>query len=148
MCRPTNGAYRTPVAVVLDHLAGYNGFMDGCGHPGTHAGDREARDLFDFQLFPGSDHIHTAPNPENPEGSYLRPTPYGEIFDVLLTSASADTLSAYPVLLLAGDIEFNDTDISALGTALERGSRVLLSKQHREALGENFDELAGRATWK
>ena len=139
------GVPYTPVAVVLDHLAGYNGFMNkpwGILEP--TAGDREARDLFDFQLFPGSDHIHTAPDPENPEGSYLRPTPYGEIFDVLLTSASADTLSAYPVLLLAGDIEFTDTVIGTLGTALERGSTILLSKRHREALGDRFDGVAGR----
>ena len=139
------GVPYTPVAVVRDHLAGYNGFMNkpwGILEP--TAGDREARDLFDFQLFPGSDHIHTAPDPENPEGSYLRPTPYGEIFDVLLTSASADTLSAYPVLLLAGDIEFTDTVIGTLGTALERGSTILLSKRHREALGDRFDGVAGR----
>ena len=88
----------TPVAIVLDHLAGYNGYMDkpwGILEP--TAGDRQVRDLFDFQLFPGSDHIHHKPDPENPESSYLRPTPYGEIFDVQLTNASTEMLSSYPV---------------------------------------------------
>ena len=87
----------TPVAVVLDHLAGYNAYMDkpwGILEP--TAGDRETRDLFDHQLFPGSDHIHAKPNPENPEASYLRPTPYGEIFDVLLTSAAPRSPSHLP----------------------------------------------------
>jgi hypothetical protein len=90
-----------PVAVVLDHLAGYNGYMDkpwGILEP--TAGDRQVRDLFDHQLYPGSDHIHHRLDPANPESSYLRPTPYGEMFDVQLTSASAEMLSSYPVLLL------------------------------------------------
>ena len=76
------GAPFTPVAIVLDHLAGYNGYMDkpwGILEPTT--GDRQLRDLFDHQLFPGSDHIHHKPDPDNPESSYLRPSPYGEMFD-------------------------------------------------------------------
>ena len=54
----------TPVAVVLDHLAGYNGYMDkpwGILEP--TAGDRQVRDLFDYQLFPGSDHITQTRSP-------------------------------------------------------------------------------------
>lgn len=132
----------TPVAVVLDRLAGYNGFMDkpwGILEPTP--GDREARDLFDFQLFPGSDHIHVRPNPDNPEGSYLRPTPYGEIFDVLLTTASAETLAAYPVILLAGDIEFNESFTNNLKKALQGGSRVLMSVRHRESLDGRFESM-------
>ena len=97
-----------PVAVVLDHLAGYNAYMDkpwGVLEP--TASDREVRDLFDHQLFPGSDHIHAKPDPANPEGSYLCATPFGEMFDVLLTSVPPDVLPAYPVILLAGDIDFS-----------------------------------------
>ena len=65
----------TPVAILLDHYAGYNGYMDkpwGILEP-TPA-DREVRDLFDHQLFPGSDHIHSPPAVGIAEGSYLRPT--------------------------------------------------------------------------
>ena len=105
----------TPVAIVLDHLAGYNGYMDkpwGILEPTD--GDRQVRDLFDHQLFPGSDHIHHRPDPANPESSYLRPTPYGEIFDVQLTSASREMLASYPVILLAGDIEFDDDLLEGL----------------------------------
>jgi hypothetical protein len=133
----------TPVAIVLDHLAGYNGYMDkpwGILEPTL--GDRQVRDLFDDQLFPGSDHIHHRPDPNNPEGSYLRPTPYGESFDVQLTSASVEMLSSYPVLLLAGDIDFDSELIGKLEHVLQHGNTVLFAPAHRTALGARFDRLA------
>jgi acetyl esterase/lipase len=132
----------TPVAVVLDRLAGYNGYMDkpwGILEPTP--GDRELRDLFDHQIFPGSDHIHTRPDPANPEAAYLRPTPFGEIFDVHLTSVPPEVLPKYPVILLAGDITFDDPFLSELEKALRRGSRVLVSPRHRDALGNDFARL-------
>ncbi len=137
------GVPYTPVAIVLDHLAGYNGYMDkpwGILKPTT--GDRELRDLFDHQLFPNSDHIHTNPFPSNPELSYLRPTPYGESFDVMLTGVLPETISTYPVILLAGDIEFDPTFLGGLEKALWHGSRVLMSTHHRASLGADFDRLA------
>jgi hypothetical protein len=136
------GVPLTPVAIVLDHLAGYNGYMDkpwGILEP--TAGDRQVRDLFDCQLFPGSDHIHTNPFPSNPELSYLRPTPYGEMFDVQLTSASAEMLSSYPFILLAGDIAFDEELIAKLERALKQGSTLLLTPAHQEALGPRFARL-------
>jgi beta-1,2-mannosidase len=133
----------TPVAIVLDHLAGYNGYMDKpWGILAPTAGDRQVRDLFDHQLFPGSDHIHHRPDPDNPESSYLRPTPCGEIFDVQLTSASVEMLSSYPVLLLAGDIEFDDQLIAKLDHALEHGCALLLAPAHQAALGSRFARLS------
>ena len=132
----------TPVAVVLDRYAGYNGYM---GHPWgileNTPGDTEINDLFVEQLYPGSDHIHHRPNPDNPEDSFLRATPYGELADVLLSTAKAETLSAYPVLLLAGDIDFDPAFVAALSGALQQGSRVLLHPRHRDALGGNFSRL-------
>jgi len=136
----------TPVAILLDHLAGYNGYMDkpwGILEP--TAGDRQVRDLFDHQLFPGSDHIHNQPDPNNPEASYLRPTPCGEMFDVQLTSASAEMLCSYPVILLAGDIEFDEEIIAKLERVLTKGGRVLLAPGHQQALGSRFARLAKHA---
>lgn len=132
-----------PVAVLLDHYAGYNGYMDkpwGILEPTP--GDRELRDLFDDQLFPGSDHIHHRPNADNPESSYLRPTPYGEIFDVLLTSVGPGVLPSYPAILLAGDIEFTEALVERLTEALRRGSTVMLNPRHQQALGDRFEVLA------
>ncbi|MHC1767719.1 MAG: hypothetical protein AB9869_26165 [Verrucomicrobiia bacterium] len=137
------GVPYTPVAILLDRYAGYNGYM---GKPWgilePTAGDREISDLFDHQLFPGGDHIHAKPDPANPESSYLRPTPYGEIFDVLLSSVAPGILPTYPVILLAGDIEFDEALISRLQEAIGRGSQVLMAARHREALGAQFRELA------
>jgi hypothetical protein len=137
----------TPVAVVLDHLAGYNGFM---GRPWgileNTPGDTEINDLFVSQLYPGSDHIHHRPNPDNPEDSYLRATPHGELADVLLSSAKAETLSAYSVLLLAGDIDFDPAFVDALCGALKRGSRVLLHPRHRDVLGDTMKRLQEAGT--
>jgi hypothetical protein len=139
------GVPYTPLAVVLDHLAGYNAYMDKpWGILKPTAGDRELRDLFDQQLFPGSDHIHARLDPVNPEGSYLRPTPFGEIFDVLLTSVPPGVLPAYPVILLAGDMEFSPAFLDELETSLRGGSRILMAPRHREALGADFARLAGR----
>jgi lysophospholipase L1-like esterase len=145
MQRHERGVPFTPVAIVLDHLAGYNGYMDkpwGILEPTS--GDRQLRDLFDTQLFPGADHIHATPDRDNPEASYLRPTPHGEMFDVQLTGASAEMLASYPVLLLAGDIEFDDATVAKLRHALQQGSTLLLSQAHREALGANFKTLAAK----
>lgn len=147
MTRHPRGIPYTPIAFVLDRYAGYNGFMDkpwGILEPTP--GDRESRDLFDHQLFPGSDPIHAKPDPANPEASYLRPTPYGEIFDVLLTSAPPEILPSYPVLVLVGDIEFHPAFLSDLEKSLRRGSRVLMSTRHRETLGSDFERLRQQGT--
>lgn len=126
-----------PVAIVLDHLAGYNGYMDKpWGILPPTQGDRKLRDLFDYQLFPQSDHIHTNVFPNNPELAYLRPTPFGEMFDVQLTSASLETLSSYPTLLLAGDIEFEEALRSKLEAFVSRGGRLLLSGEHQKKLAQ------------
>jgi hypothetical protein len=131
-----------PVAVVLDHLAGYNAYMDkpwGILEPSP--ADRELRDLFDYQLFPGSDHIHHSPDKNNPEGSYLRPTPYGESVDVLLSTASPELLATYPVILLAGDMDFDQAFLDALGRALQSGSRLLISTRQQMAMASRFESL-------
>ncbi len=136
------GVPYTPVAIVLDRYAGYNAYK---GRPWgileNTPGDEETRDLFQRQLFPGSDHIHAATDPENPEASYLRPTPFGELADVLLSTAPGDVLAAYPVLLLVGDIDFEPGFVGELFHALRRGSKLLLHARHADALGEDFERL-------
>ncbi len=138
------GVPYTPVAVVLDHYAGYNAYQ---GRPWgileNTPGDLETRDLFQQQLFPGSDHIHTPADPVNPEKSYLRPTPYGEMFDVILSNAPADVLASYPVLLLVGDHEFDGRFVANLFDALRAGRRLMLHERHAKALGADFERLKG-----
>jgi hypothetical protein len=132
----------TPIAIVLDHLAGYNAYQ---GRPwgilDKTPGDQETYDLLEQQLFPGSDHIHSKPDPQNPEASYLRPTPFGESFDVLLSSATGEVLQAYPVILLVGDMTFDAQFMGGLRRALRSGSKLLLHKRHAEALGDRLTRL-------
>jgi len=129
-----------PVAIVIDHLAGYNAYQ---GRPWgilePTQGDIEIEDLFQEQLFPGSDHIHDKPDVNNPEISYLRPTPFGEFFDVLLSSTGDDILASYPIILLTGDIDFSLEFLGHIKSALQNGSQVLISQRHAKALK---DELA------
>ena len=133
----------TPIAIVLDHMAGYNAYQ---GRPwgilDKTPGDQETYDLLEEQLFPGSDHIHRQADPNNPEASYLRPTPFGESFDVLLSSATGDVLQAYPVILLVGDVNFDGQFVEGLRQALRNGSKLLLYKRHAEALGNRLARLA------
>jgi hypothetical protein len=132
----------TPVAIVLDHLAGYNGYQD---HPwgilDKTPGDQETYDLLERQIFPGSDHIHGTPDPRNPEASYLRPTPFGESIDVVLSSAAPEVLRSYPVILLAGDLAFEPQFAAALQQALRGGSKLLLHERHVHALGSRMAVL-------
>ncbi len=139
------GVPYTPVAVVLDHYAGYNGFMaKPWGILESTPGDLEIEDLFESQLYPDTDLFHAPPvEPGNTEAGYLRPTPYGESFDVVLSTATAKTLSTYPVILLAGDMEFDPLFVANLFDALRAGSTLLLNSRHAEALGADFARLQG-----
>ena len=141
------GIAYTPVAIVLDHLNGYNAYM---GKPwGTMentAGDLKAKNLFQHQLFPDSDHIHAKPSADNPESSFLRPTPFGEMFDVLLSSAGAKVLESYPVVLLVGDITFDADFVRQIFQAVRKGSTLLLNPRHAKALSDDFDRLKAAGT--
>ena len=132
----------TPVAIVLDHLAGYNAYQRRpWGILENTPGGLETYDLFQEQLFPGSDHIHGKSDPDNPEASYLRPTPFGETCDVLLSSAEGKLLQSYPAILLVGDITFDAGFVEALCEALRGGSEVLIHSRHATALGSNLARL-------
>lgn len=139
------GVPYTPIAVVLDHYAGYNGYMaKPWGILKPTAGDTEITDLFEEQLFPGTDLFHAPPvEPGNTEAGYLRPTPFGESFDVLLSTAPAKVLGNYPVILLAGDMDFDALFVARLFDALRSGSTLLLHPRHVEALGDDFARLSG-----
>jgi len=137
----------TPLAVVLDHYAGYNAFQaKPWGILPNTEGDQALYDLFNEQLYPGADHIHRAPDPINPEATFLRATPYGELCDVLLSTASAEVLAGYPAILIAGDHEFDAEFVAALGGALRAGTRVLLLPRHAAALGDRLAALQAAGT--
>lgn len=132
----------TPVAIVLDHMAGYNAYQRRpWGILKNTPGDLETYDLFQEQFFPGSDHIHGKSDPGSPEASYLRATPFGETCDVLLSSAEGRLLQSYPEIVLVGDITFDTRFVEALCEALHGGSELLVQSRHATALGSNLARL-------
>ncbi len=141
------GTPYTPLGIVIDHHAGYNGYQ---GKPWgifeNTPGDWMLSDLLERQLFPGADHIRGPVPPGEHESRYLRPTPHGEIVDVVLTTARREVLSTYPVLLLAGDITFDAQFLCELMEALRAGSALLMQPMHAEALGEHLATFQGTGT--
>ena len=45
------------------------------------------------------------------EAAQLRPTPYGEVFDVVLSDIAPAQLAAYRAVLLVGDLDFNSSQL-------------------------------------
>lgn len=135
MRRHDRGNPYTPLLVVLDHLSGYCGYQARTwGVLEPTQGDGEIRDLFETQLFHSPKRLPVPGNPGNPEAGYLHPTPYGELCDVFLSTAPGALMRLYPVILLAGDVEFPPSFVSELATAARAGSRILLHPRHVEAM--------------
>ncbi len=129
------GNPHTPLLVVLDHLAGYNGYTGKTWgiFPRTPA-DQEVADLLEIQLFGGMPRRPLPGNLPNPEADYLQPTRHGELCDVVLSTATGAFMGRYPVILLAGEVEFGPGFVRELETALTTGSRLLLRDRHVKAL--------------
>ena len=137
------GTPYTPLLVVLDHLAGYAPYHDlTWGILPRTPGDQEVFDLLERQLFYDPRRLTVPGDPPNPEARYLYPTPYGELCDVMLSTAPGAIMKHYPVILLAGDVEFSKFFVHELATAARSGSRILLHPRHVEAMGvETFNQL-------
>jgi hypothetical protein len=142
------GNPHTPLLVVLDHLAGYNGYIGKTWgvFPRT-AADQEVADLLESQLFGGGPRMSVPGNPPNSEANYLQPTRHGELCDVALSTATGAFMGRYPVILLAGDLEFGPGFVRELETALASGSRLLLQDRHVKALAvEGWQRLRHAGT--
>lgn len=59
----------------------------------------------------------------------------------MLSTVPGSIMKHYPVILVAGDVEFSRFFVHELATAAEAGSRILLHPRHVEALGP---ELLGK----
>lgn len=130
------GTPYTPLVVVLDHLAGYAAYHERTwGVLPRSPEDLEISDLFERQLYFHPTRLPVPGNPRNPEAGYLHPTPQGELCDVMLSTAPGSTLRRYPVILLAGEVDFSQFWVHELATALRGGSRLLLHPRQVERLG-------------
>ena len=129
------GVPYTPLLVVLDHLAGYNGYQGKTWGtlPRTPA-DQEVADLLEDQVFNADRRVAVPGNPANPEARYMNPTRNGELCDVVLSTATGAFMARYPVVLLAGGVEFGPAFLRELRTAAESGTRFLLHPRHVAAM--------------
>ncbi len=140
------GTPYTPVLVLLDHLAGYAAYHERTwGVLPRTPGDQEVFDLLERQLYYSATRLPVPGNPPNPEAGYLHPTPQGELCDVMLSTAPGSIMRRYPVILLAGDMEFTPFLVHELKTAAASGSRILLHRRHAEALGADRLEALRKA---
>ena len=137
------GTPYTPLLVMLDHLAGYAPYHNlTWGILPRTPGDQEIFDLLERQIYFSPTRLSVPGNPKNPEAGYLHPTPQGELCDVMLSTVPGAIMRRYPVILLAGDVEFSKFFVHELVTAADRGSRILLHPRHVETLGpELFAKL-------
>ena len=127
----------TPLLIVLDHLSGYAPFHERTwGVLERTEGDWEIFDLLEHQLYFSNTRFSYPDKATNPEADYLHPTPYGEISDVMLNTVTGATMSRYPCILLAGDMDLSPFFLFELGKAAKAGSRILLHPRHATAMGE------------
>lgn len=147
------GTCYTPVGLMLDFMHGWGNrsiYPDaypvltwGCLQPEPSDYMKEA--LFDT-IYPGQfDELN--------EKNLLSPTPYGDIFDVMLSSATPEHIQAYPVLFLVGDVavDMNDTLASALETYVRNGGTLVINIEqispafNKKLLGVKITKKTGQA---
>ena len=141
------GVCYTPVGIMLDFMHGWGGhpiYPDHyppltwmCLQPEPSDYMKDA--LFQM-LYPGQyDELN--------EWSLLSPTPYGDLFDVMLSSATLEHMQAYPVMMLVGDVAVDMTEplASRLDRYVREGGTLVVNVAH---LADSFpkDLLGVRVT--
>ncbi|MAE64986.1 MAG: hypothetical protein CMJ18_12015 [Phycisphaeraceae bacterium] len=140
---PDRGTCCTPFGIVLDRMHGWNGhpiLPDICpqlswGSVPLDASDHMKEALFQV-IYP-----HQF-EPFN-EWHLLSPTPYGDIFDIMLSTATQEHLDAYPMLMTIGDVavDMNDGLTERLDRYVRSGGTLVINVAQ---LGEAFPvELLG-----
>ena len=139
----------TPVGFMLDRMHGWGGrpmYPDNyppltwvCLQP--EPGDYMKEAIFQM-LYPGQCDVLN-------EWNALTPTPYGDLFDVMLSTATLDHVLAYPVLLLVGDLaeDMNDDLVSVLQAYVRQGGTLVISESQlaspfpRDMLGVRLTDV-------
>ena len=132
------GVMYTPVAVMIDTLAGWNvprlareDSWRFCvwGSLAYEESDYLTLGVFDV-LYPGFEAGHYFAD----ERGYIVGTPYGDIADAILSDAPAWLLKRYPVLVLAGMISPSEELRDSLREYLECGGHIVLTEGNRKVL--------------
>lgn len=142
---PDRGVPYTPIAVMLDQYAGFNGFQLTQPRPWgvlkPTLGDRETS-LFFNTIFPRSLWLDVLPGVDDEREQFrLVRSPYGDTVDVLLSNASDDVMRSYPALALLGDQEFQPDLLVRLAGYLKAGGKVAITHAHAAQLGDRLADL-------
>jgi hypothetical protein len=123
---PDRGLPYIPMAVLADfHHGIYPGFGEKLA---WHAlpytpGDQRLLDLWEA-FFPDSVDVQVKRN----EKGYLVASPFGDTMDVILTNAPDDVLSAYSLLIVAGELTDPVQTASRLKGYVSRGGTLMLNE--------------------
>ena len=143
------GICYTPVGLMLDYMHGWGTkciYPDiippltwGCLQP--EGGDYMKDALFQI-LYPGQNDMLN-------ECNILSPTPYGDVFDVMLSSATSEHIRDYPVLMLLGDVAVDmDGELAGRLETYVRGGGTLVVNVAQVADPFPADVLGVRLTEK
>lgn len=125
---PDRGEPYTPIAFLLSYGHGYENVNYTCKMLNVFLQDKndiEIRELFNVAWFPAPilEGKQQAPDVQSlPSGIY------GNIFDVLVDRpARAQSIMNYPVVWVAGDVEFNNTWVNTIEDYLRKGGTLILN---------------------
>jgi len=124
------GVQYTPVALLFDFFTGWvpprhlysQQLYLVWGNMHYRKGDHQI-DLFYREVFPGYEDCSYYHN----ERGYLTPTPYGDIFDVLLSNTPSFVLNRYNLVILLGEVELKGELLKKVKDFVKDGGSLILS---------------------
>ncbi len=137
---PDIGIPYTPFALIMDEYAGFNvnpgvGQVSPWFRLAPTAGDMEMATFLDA-VFPRT--ILYQRGDTFSESRLMVNAPYGETFDILISTVDTPVLNAYPVAILLGDHQLNPEFRKTLLAYLGAGGHLVLSQQLAGQLGADL----------
>jgi len=123
---PERGITYAPIGLIIDFYHGWQppfdkGSFITWGHLPYEKGDFQIYNMFEF-IYPG---YHNAPNTIDERG-VLTPTPFGDLFEVLLNNAPEFVLNIYNSLVICGDTEIKGDFEKKLKQYVRKGGQVIV----------------------
>ena len=147
------GACYTPVGIMLDLMHGWGGHPIYPDHYPPMTWMRLQPEPSDYMKDALFQIIYPGQYDEINEWNILSPTPYGDLFDVMLSSASLEHIEAYPVLMLVGDVaaDMSEQLVSRLEAYVRHGGTLVINAAQvanpfpRDILGVRLTDKTRRA---
>ena len=147
------GTCCTPIGIMLDYLHGWGGhpiYPDAYPPLTWQCLPPDASDYMKDALFQA---VYPGQFDELNEWNILSPTPHGDLFDVMLSTATAEHVAAYPILMLVGDLAADmDGDLAGrLRSYVDGGGTLVINVEQlagplpEETLGVRLTDKTGHA---